>query len=306
MENVSRKVFITEFTVLNLRKADYSMHENKVALVTGSSRGVGKAAAIALAQAGYDIVVNYARSKKAALKTVEEIEKLGRKAFLVRANVGDVEKIKKMFTEIDEEFGCLDVFINNAASCVVRPAMELEESHWDWTMNINSKALLFCAQEAAKLMEKHNGGKIVSLSSLGSIRYLENYTSVGVSKAAVEALTRYLAVELSSRNIIVNAVSGGAINTDALKHFPNREELLADARANTPAGRMVEIDDIVKAVMFLLSDDAYMIRGQPIIVDGGRSILVSCWIFCQMSLRITSLHFGNIHACGGDNYEATT
>lgn len=247
---------------------------NKVALVTGSSRGVGKATAIALAKEGYDIVINYARSKSAALETVKEIEELGRKVLLVKANVGDVSKIKKMFEEIDATFGRLDVFINNAASGVLRPAVELEESHWDWTMNINSKALLFCAQEAVKLMEKNGGGKIVSLSSLGSIRYLENYTTVGVSKAAVEALTRYLSVELAPKNIVVNAVSGGAIDTEALKHFPNREELLEDARRNTPAGRMVEIEDMVKVVKFLVSDDSYMIRGQTIIVDGGRSLLV--------------------------------
>lgn len=247
---------------------------NKVALVTGSSRGVGKATALALANEGYDIVVNYARSKKAALETVDEIEKLGRRASLIRANVGDVDKVKTMFQQINEEFGRLDVLINNAASGVLRPVMEIEESHWNWTMNINSKALLFCAQEAAKLMEKNGNGKIVSISSLGSMRYLENYTTVGVSKAAVEALTRYLAVELSPKGIVVNAVSGGAIDTDALKHFPNREDLLEDARKNTPAGRMVEIDDLVKTIMFLVSDDAYMIRGQTIIVDGGRSILV--------------------------------
>lgn len=246
----------------------------KVALVTGSSRGVGKAAAMALAKQGYDIVVNYARSKTAALETVEEINRLGRKALLIKANVGDVSKIKRMFEEIDQEFGRLDVLINNAASGVLRPAMELEESHWDWTMNINSKAMLFCSQEAAKLMKKQGGGKIVSLSSLGSIRYLENYTTVGVSKAAVEALTRYLSVELAEQNIIVNAVSGGAIDTDALKHFPNREELLEDARKNTPAGRMVEISDIVNTIMFLISDESSMIRGQTIIVDGGRSLLV--------------------------------
>lgn len=247
---------------------------NKVALVTGSSRGVGRATAIALAKQGYDIVVNYARSKKAALEVVEEIEKVGRKALLVRANVGDVEKVRKMFVEIDEAFGRLDVFVSNAASGVLRPIMELEESHWDWTMNINSKALLFCAQEAAKLMERNGGGKIVSLSSLGSIRYLENYTTVGVSKAAVESLTRYLAVELAPRNIVVNAVSGGALDTDALTHFPNREELLNDARVNTPAGRMVSIEDMVNTVLFLVSDDSSMIRGQTIIVDGGRSLLM--------------------------------
>ncbi|CAN7489573.1 enoyl-[acyl-carrier-protein] reductase FabL [Rossellomorea sp. LjRoot5] len=244
----------------------------KVALVTGSSRGLGREIAIQLAEKGYDIVVNYARSKKGALETAEQVEKLGRKAFVVRANVGDVDKIKSMFEQIKEEFGQLDVLVSNAASGVLRPVMELEESHWDWTMNINSKALLFCAQEAAKLMDK--GGRIVSISSLGSIRYLDNYTTVGVSKAAVEALTRYLAVELAPRGIVVNAVSGGAIDTDALKHFPNREELLEDARSKTPAGRMVEIDDLVKSVMFLVSDDSSMIRGQTIIVDGGRSLLV--------------------------------
>jgi enoyl-[acyl-carrier protein] reductase III len=246
----------------------------KVAVVTGSSRGIGKAIALRLAKEGYNIVVNYARSKTAALETAKEIEALGRKALVVKANVGDVEKIKAMFTQVDEAFGRVDVLINNAASGVLRPAMELEESHWNWTMDINTKALLFCAQEAAKRMEKVGGGKIVSISSLGAIRYLENYTAVGVSKAAVESLTRYLAVELAPKNISVNAVSGGAVDTDALKHFPNREELLYDAVAKTPAGRMVKPEDIVKAVMFLLSDGAEMIRGQTIIVDGGRSLLL--------------------------------
>ena len=244
----------------------------KVALVTGSSRGIGKATAIRLAKEGYDLVINYARSKTKALETAAEIEALGRKALVVKANVGDVEKINYLFAEIKKEFGRLDVFVNNAASGVQRPLMELEESHWDWTMNINSKALLFCAQEAAKLMDQ--GGKIVSISSLGSIRYLENYTVVGVSKAALEALTRYLAVELAGKNIIVNAVSGGVVDTEALKHFPNRDELLAEARQKTPAGRMVEIDDMVNAIMFLLSDGSSMIRGQTIIVDGGVSLLV--------------------------------
>ncbi|MBS2772547.1 enoyl-[acyl-carrier-protein] reductase FabL [Anoxybacillus rupiensis] len=246
----------------------------KVAVVTGSSRGIGKAIALRLAQEGYDIVVNYARSKEAALQTAKEIEALGQHALVVKANVGKVEKIQEMFAQIDEAFGRVDVLINNAASGVLRAAMELEESHWDWTMHINSKALLFCAQEAAKRMEKVGGGKIVSISSLGSIRYLENYTAVGVSKAAVESLTRYLAVELAAKNISVNAVSGGAIDTDALKHFPNRAELLADAVAKTPAGRMVEPKDIVNAVLFLLTDQAEMIRGQTIIVDGGRSLLM--------------------------------
>ena len=248
------------------------MAENKVAMVTGSSRGLGKALAIELAKQGYDIVVNYARSRSAAEETVKEIEALGRKAIMIRANVGDVKKLRTMFEQVKEEFGRLDVFVSNAASGVLRPIMELEETHWDWTMNINAKAMLFGAQEAARLMDK--GGKILGVSSLGSIRYLENYTTVGVSKAAIESLTRYLAVELAPLGIAVNTVSGGALDTEALKHFPNRDELLEDARINTPAGRMVEIDDMVKAAMFLISADSDMIRGQTIIVDGGRSILL--------------------------------
>lgn len=246
------------------------MTNNKVAMVTGSSRGLGKALAIELAKNGYDIVVNYARSKSAAEETVKEIEALGQKAIMIRSNVGDVKKLRMMFEEVKEEFGRLDVFISNAASGVLRPIMELEESHWDWTMNINAKAMLFGAQEAAKLMDK--GGKIIGISSLGSIRYLENYTTVGVSKAAIESITRYLAVEFAPMGIAVNTVSGGALDTDALKHFPNRNELLDDARKNTPAGRMVEISDMVKTTMFLVSDDSNMIRGQTIIVDGGRSL----------------------------------
>lgn len=248
------------------------MTENKVAMVTGSSRGLGKALAIELAKEGYDIVVNYARSRSAAEETVKEIEALGRKAIMIRANVGDVKKLRTMFEQVKEEFGRLDVFVSNAASGVLRPIMELEETHWDWTMNINAKAMLFGAQEAARLMDK--GGKILGVSSLGSIRYLENYTTVGVSKAAIESLTRYLAVELAPLGIAVNTVSGGALDTEALKHFPNRDELLEDARINTPAGRMVEIDDMVKAAMFLISADSDMIRGQTIIVDGGRSVLL--------------------------------
>ncbi|MBC1513707.1 enoyl-[acyl-carrier-protein] reductase FabL [Listeria booriae] len=247
---------------------------NKVALVTGSSRGIGREIALDLAKQGYDIAINFARSRSKAEEVAKEVEALGQKAVLVRANVGDVSKLKGMFEEIDEAFGRLDVLVNNAASGVLRPIMELTESHWDWTMDINAKALLFASQEAAKRMQQNSGGKIVSLSSIGAIRYLENYTTVGVSKAAVESLTRYLAVELAPMGISVNAVSGGLIETDALDYFPNREELLADAVSKTPAGRMVAAADLVKAVSFLVSDQADMIRGQTIVVDGGRTLLV--------------------------------
>ncbi|WP_018923339.1 enoyl-[acyl-carrier-protein] reductase FabL [Salsuginibacillus kocurii] len=244
-----------------------------VALVTGSSRGIGKTIATKLAAQGYNVVINYARSKRAAEETKQEIESLGQEALTVKANIGKKEKVDHLFDAIEEHFGRLDVFVNNAASGVLRHSLELEESHWDWTMDINSKALLFCAQRAAGLMEKHQGGQIVSLSSLGATRYLENYTAVGVSKAALEALTRYLAVELADKNIRVNAVSGGAVDTEALSHFPNRDELLEDVKRRTPAGKMVEMEDLANTALFLVSPEAEMIRGQTIIVDGGISLL---------------------------------
>ena len=218
--------------------------EKRVALVTGGSRGIGKEIALMLAEQGYNLVINYFRNRQAAQETAEELKAKGAEVLVLRSNVGDTDKIKEMFVEIDNHFGRLDVLINNAASGVLRPLMELEDNHWDWTMNINSKALLFTAQEAAKRMEQVGGGHIVSLSSIGSIRVLENYTAVGVSKAALEALTRYLSVELAAKNIVVNAVSGGAVDTDALKHFPNRDEILLDAAKRTPAGRIVHPKDL--------------------------------------------------------------
>jgi enoyl-[acyl-carrier protein] reductase III len=247
--------------------------KGKVALITGGSRGIGREIAHMLADRGCNLVINYLRNRTAAAKTASELEAKGVKVLIVKANIGEREKIKFLFEEISNTFGRLDYFVSNAASGVLRPIMEVEESHWDWTMNINSKALLFCAQEAAKLMEKNGGGSIVSLSSLGSIRVIPNYTTVGVSKAALESLTRYLAVELAPKNIVVNAVSGGAVDTDALRHFPNREDILVDARERTPAGKMVEPQDLAHAVLFLLSDAASMIRGQTLIVDGGISLL---------------------------------
>ena len=249
---------------------------NKVALITGGSRGIGKAIAEKFADEKYDLVINFMRKKSIAEETKAEIEeKYGVKVHIIKANVGELDQIKSLFAETEEVFGRLDVFINNAASGVQRPLMEIEEHHWDWTQDINAKAYLFAAQEAAKLMEKNGGGSIVAISSLGSIRALPNYVVVGVSKAAVEAITRYLAVELAPKGIVVNAVSGGAVDTDALKHFPNREELLETARKKNPSGRLVEPKDLAEATYFLCTPAASMIRGQTIIIDGGLSLLVS-------------------------------
>ena len=174
---------------------------------------------------------------------------------------------------IDEvgALGPLDVLVHNAASGVVRDALDTEEKHWDWTLGANARALLALTTAAGPQMPA--GSSIVGISSLGAQRVLPGYTLVGVSKAALEALIRYLAVELAPRGIRVNAVSAGVVETGALEHFPNREEMLAFGRAN-PAGRLVEPDDIAAAVAFLCSPDAEMVRGHVLVVDGGFSLSV--------------------------------
>lgn len=247
----------------------------KIALVTGSSRGIGRAIALRLAREGADIVVNFFRNRSAAEDTAAAVRALGRQAFVVKAHVGDEAKIRMLFEAVRDQAGGLDILVCNAASGFLRPVLEQDTRGWDWTMDINARSLLLCAQQAAPLMAERGGGAIVSLSSLGSSRVLPDYVAVGVSKAAVETLTRYLAVELAPHNIIVNAVSGGIVETDALKHFTNQgQAMIAAGQARTPAGRLVTPDDIAGVVAFLCSPAAHMIRGQTIVVDGGYSLMM--------------------------------
>jgi len=244
--------------------------DGKLALVTGSGRGIGRAIALKLASQGADVVVNYFRHRESAEQTARDILVLGVKAEVIRANVGDPAKVDEIFDTIGAKFGRLDILINNAASGVGRPIADIDVKAWEWTMDINARALLLCAQRAAKLMAG-KGGKIVSMSSLGSRFALPNYTVVGVSKAALEALTRYLAIELAPLNICVNAVAASAVETEALK-FYFKEGLVKDSQQATPAGRMVVPEDVANVVAFLCSEEAYMIRGQTIVVDGGTSV----------------------------------
>ncbi len=249
--------------------AQANSFQGKVALVTGGSRGIGRAIALELARRGAHVAFNYLRNHQAAAETQRDIEALGVRCLRVRAHLGDSARIKELFARVEQTFGRLDILVNNAASGVQRAAAELEEKHWDWTMNINARAPWLCAIEAARLMR--DGGSIVNITSLGSQRVLPYYFSVGTSKAALEAITRYLAVELAPRGIVVNAVSGGYVETGALEHFPNRQEMLAEG-ARTPAGRMLTPEDIAAVVAFLCSEDARMVRGQVIVVDGGLSL----------------------------------
>ncbi len=248
--------------------------QNKTVLVTGSGRGIGRAIALHFASQGADVVVNFFRNPGPAQETADAIQAMGRRALLVKANVGELDNLNRLFDETEKAFGGLDIFIHNAASGYNRPVMEQKPKGWDWTMNINARPLLFAAQRAVPLMEKRGGGYIVSLSSPGANRVLPEYVIVGTSKAAIESLTRYLAVELAPRNIIVNAVSPGIVETDALKHFDvlANNIILQKAVESTPAGRLVTPEDIAGVVAFLCTPAASMIRGQVIVVDGGYTL----------------------------------
>jgi enoyl-[acyl-carrier protein] reductase III len=242
--------------------------EAKSVLVTGGSRGIGKAIAVRFAELGAArIAISYLRNDRAAEETAKELEQAGAETVLLRGNLGDAAKAAALV----DQAGPLDVLVSNAATGVIRPAVELEEKHWDWTLNANARALFTLARHAAPSMP--SGSSIVAISSLGSMRVLEDYVVVGVSKAALEALVRYLAVELAPQGIRVNAISAGLVETGALDYFARREEMLDFYRRRTPAGRLVEPRDVADTVCFLASPEADMIRGQTIVVDGGYSVL---------------------------------
>jgi len=234
-------------------------------LVTGGSRGIGRAIALRFARDGAErVAIGYLRNDKAAEATAEELRAAGAEPVLVRGNVSADRVLRGVAA-----LGPLDVLVHNAATGVIRPALETEDKHWDWTVNANARALLSLARVAAPSMPQ--GSSIVAISSLGAQRVLDNYVLVGTSKAALESLVRYLAVELAPRGIRVNAVSGGVVETGALEHFPNKEAMLA-AGASNPVGRLVSVDDIAGAVAFLCGPDAEMVRGQTLVVDGGFSL----------------------------------
>jgi enoyl-[acyl-carrier protein] reductase III len=239
--------------------------EGASVLVTGGTRGIGRAIALRLVADGAKrVTLGYMRNDTAAEEAAALIREAGAEPVLVRGNVADAKTVEKLAAA-----GPYRVVVSNAATGVIRPALETEDKHWDWTLAANARSLLSLARATAPQME--DGAAIVAISSLGSQRVLPNYVLIGVSKAALETAVRYLGVELAPRGIRVNCVSGGVVDTEALDWFPNKEQMLASVK-RTPAGRLVEPEDMAAAVSFLCSDDAAMICGQTLVVDGGYSL----------------------------------
>jgi enoyl-[acyl-carrier protein] reductase III len=242
----------------------------KIALVTGAARGIGRAIAHKLAAAGCDVAANYYNSHEEAEALCTELRAMGRRAVAIKASVGLPDSVDELFAELGKHFDRLDIVVSNAASGVLKPAMEMSLKHWRWCMETNAFALNLLAQRAVPLMPA--GGRIVAMSSLGSVRAMPNYGFIGASKAALESLVRTLAQELGPRGIRVNAVSAGVVDTDALQHFPNREQLLESFRARTPAGPVLTPQDVAGAVYLLCLPEAAMINGHTLFVDGGFAI----------------------------------
>ena len=251
----------------------YETLAGKTAVITGSGRGIGRAIALELAGRGVNIAVNYFRHKAQAEETAREVEALGSQALVVKAHVGEVEGVERLVATAAERFGGVDIFVGNAASGVLKPVDQQELKGWEWTVNINARSILFGAKAAMPYMKARGWGRIIGISSFGSRRVLPEYSVVGVSKAAIETLIRYLAVELAPHGIVCNTISPGVVETEALNFFPSKDAILSEGLRRTPAGRFVTPEEVAKLAAWLCTDEARMIVGQTIIMDGGYELV---------------------------------
>lgn len=241
-----------------------------VALVTGASRGIGRAIALALAARGYQVLANWARSGEAADSLAAEIRSRGGACRTVRANVGSPKGLERLIEAV-RDLGRLDALVHNAALGNFKPVLDVRPNQWAMTMSINAHALLELTRELAPLLERSRGC-VLSLTSHGGRRVIPNYGVIGVSKAALESLTRYLAVELGPRGVRVNAICAGWVDTEAVRNFPNAAQMRDFVSSRTPLRRMADPADIADVVAMLLGSEARWITGQVIVADGGESL----------------------------------
>ena len=252
----------------------------KTALVTGSSRGIGKACAVTLAAAGADVVVNYVTSQREAEAVAEEIAALGRRVACVRADVGHEEDVQDMLGFVRDQFGRLDILVHNAATGGFRHLADTTQQQFDAAMHINALSLVFLLQAAAPLLERDprsasDRGKVVVLSSHGTHMALPQYGLIGSTKAAVTALARHWALELGDRGVNVNIVEAGLVETDSTRRLPGAAGMFAGRASKTlVGGRMLEAADVADAVLFLASSLSDLVQGQTLVVDGGAAIHV--------------------------------
>lgn len=246
----------------------------RVALVTGSSRGIGRACALKLAEAGADVVINYVTSHAAADGLAHEIQRLGRRVFVVKADVGERDDVESMMDFIDRQVGKLDILVSNAATGGFRPLLSATESNFASTMKTNVLALVHLVQSGVRLLERASGrAKVVAISSHGSHMAIPMYGIVGGSKAALESFARHLALELGDRGINVNIVKAGLVETDSTSRIPYANELFASRRLRSMTGeRFLTAEDVANAVLFLSSPLSDMVQGETLTVDGGAAV----------------------------------
>jgi len=264
----------------------YPCFKDKVALITGGTRGIGRQIAELLAESGANLALVYRHDRMSAEATQAELQRKNVAVLLIQADLSKEESIAEIIAQVRHRYEELDYLVSNAVFGVLKPIGEFTAKRFDIGMHANARAYLLLAQAAADLMVppgkvgERGGGRgdprykrIVALSSLGSWRVIPGYAGVGASKAAIESLTRYLAVELAPRGIGVNAVAGGLVQTDSLKAFSEQSSWIKEQVARTPLGRIGEPSDIAKVVVWLLSDQAAWVTGQTVIADGGLSLV---------------------------------
>lgn len=249
---------------------------DKVALVTGSSRGIGRACALRLAEAGADLVVNYVTNRQAATDLADILSDRGRKVLVVKADVSEEDDVRSMMEAVKEHFGRLDILVSNAATGGFRPLLTATERNFQAAYNTNVLALLYLVQAALPLMERKEGeprSKIITISSHGSHMALPYYGLIGSSKAALESLVRHLTLEVGDRGVNVNVVKAGLVETDSTRRIPHAEQMFEMRKERSMMGdRMLSPADVADAVLFLASSLSDLVQGETLTVDGGAAV----------------------------------